>query len=386
MQNNTNKLLFSLLTQLAPILHPIESWLDRLKNKIPGRRRIVVQAYRGFGALPEKHSGYRIYLKGRVLENAGIHPARPGDGLWDNLVNSYKRFKSAEIPYAKVKVHCSGSETEVTANEEGFFTVSLDLRRSLDQHIETLQVEISLLEPHRPGHPPVQSMGEALIPPASTNKGIISDIDDTIIQTNASHRLRTIWNLISTNAYTRKPIPGASALYSGLWQGWSGKERNPTFYVSTSPWNIYDMLEQFMQLQGFPPKPVFHLRDWGITQKEIIPSEHHEHKKEFIQLVLEMYPKMPFIFIGDSSLQDPEIYTEIAHEYSERILAIYLREVTKNRKRIDRIHRLRGHLAREGVPVILAENFLPMAIHAASQGWISQVNLQQIRQEIQTGT
>ena len=43
----------------------------------------------------------------------------------------------------------------------------------------------------------------------------------------------------------------------------NGDARNPLFYVSSSPWNVYDVITQFLELQGIPHGPVM-LRDVDI--------------------------------------------------------------------------------------------------------------------------
>lgn len=322
-------------------------------------------------------------MTGRVLEDNGILVSRTGDRLWQNLVNSYKRFNSNEIPFAKLQLSLGDYKSLVEANQEGFFIVQLKRNVPFDLHKGISFVGINLVEPLLPGHTAVEAQGEVIFPEAGAKFGLVSDIDDTVIHTHASNPVQTIWNLVSRNAYTRKPFPGTAAFYRGLWQGMSGEDQNPIFYVSTSPWNIYDQLEQFLHLQGFPPRPVFYLRDWGITHTEIIPTEHHEHKKNFIRLILEMYPEIPLILIGDSNLQDPEIYVEITIENPGRILAIYLREVTKKQSRIESIHRLSANLSRHGVPVVLTDTVLTMAEHAANQGWITEGSLESVRHEIE---
>lgn len=381
-----NKFLYFLQSTLASLLHPLESFIDRLKYRHTGRKRIVIQAYRGFGAPSHHFSPGRLFLKGRVLEDPVLYPVTPEDGLWRNLVNSYKRFESDEIPFARLKVYHSGGEIEVTANEEGFFTIDLEDGQPIRPPLEVYKLDLNLLEPLCSDQPPVTAQGEVLLLPDGARFAVISDIDDTVVLTKAANPLRTIWTLVSRNAYTRIPFPGTAALYTALWQGATSTEHNPIFYVSTSPWNIYDMLEKYLQVQDFPQKPVFHLRDWGITQREIIPMEHKEHKTIFIRQVLDMYPHIPLILIGDSSQQDPEIYAGIASEFPQRILAIYLREVTRNPRTIDRIHRMRGRLARLGVPAILANDVLPMAQHASDQGWITPSGLERVRRDLTVST
>jgi hypothetical protein len=48
--------------------------------------------------------------------------------------------------------------------------------------------EVSLLAPLRPGVERVTGEGEVLVPPATARFGVISDIDDTVIQSRVSRK------------------------------------------------------------------------------------------------------------------------------------------------------------------------------------------------------
>ena len=71
----------------------------------------------------------------------------------------------------------------------------------------------------------------------------------------------------------RLPFPGVAAFLRALYAGAGGGERNPLFYVSSSPWNIYDLLSEFFSLNDIPIGPVLFLRDWGLTDVELVPGE-----------------------------------------------------------------------------------------------------------------
>src|SRR5690606_38757835 len=144
--------------------------------------------------------------------------------------------------------------------------------------------------------------------------------------------------------------------------------KNPIAYVSSSPWNLYDLIVDFFDLQEIPPGPMF-LRDWGITREELLPTEHSKHKLDAIETLFEFYDNLPFILIGDSGQQDPEIYAEVVHRYPERVLAVYVRDVSADRKRDEAISALSEEVIESGGALILAEDTLHMAQHAADSGW-----------------
>uniref|UniRef100_UPI003F6D9722 phosphatase domain-containing protein n=1 Tax=Polaribacter sp. TaxID=1920175 RepID=UPI003F6D9722 len=55
--------------------------------------------------------------------------------------------------------------------------------------------------------------------------------------------------------------------------------------------------------------------------------------------ILQTYPNLSFILIGDAGEYDADIYIEITKKYPKRIKAIYLRSVL-HRKKMNRIKKL----------------------------------------------
>jgi phosphatidate phosphatase APP1 len=368
---------------LTRFLHRLETAFDRWKYRKPGKRPRI-QTFRGFGTDRD------LFVRGRILQDLPIAPARLDDSLLKIFLDSFNRFESDEIPHARVRLSYPGITSEVQADAEGYFNAWLNLSpvRPAGEWIRQstlLTILVELLEPQRPGQAPIQAEAQVVIPSNSCRFGIISDIDDTIIQTNVLSPWKLIFNLMFRTALTRRSFPGTSAFYRGLQQSQPKDPINPIFYVSTSPWNLYDLLEEYMAFQRFPSNPVMALRDWGLHQDEILPTEHSKHKLSYITQVLRLYDSMRFILIGDSSQQDPEIYTRLVERYSQRILGVYIREVTHNPQRIERVQQLKQRIAVKGVPLILAGNSLEMAEHAAAQGWISPQALAEVRADNKEG-
>lgn len=353
---------------LSRSIHAIEEHFDRLKyrlhDRLGGKKDLMIQPYRGYG-IPQK-----IYLKGRVLENKGVAAAREGDGLWDNLLNMYRRFESDEVPHARVLARFAGAVQETTADEEGFFDVIIEPAQPLPTDLLWHSLKLKLLHPRPPDHPPAQAEGQVLIPPPAARFGVISDIDDTVVYTAATNPLRMAQNVFLGNARTRRAFPGVAGFYQALQAGKQGNELNPVFYVSSSPWNLYDVLHDFFELNDIPAGPIL-LRDWGITEEETLPTGHRSYKLEWIRSLLDTFSYLPFILLGDSGQEDPEIYSELAKLYPARIMAIYIRNVTQRSGRAAEISKLAEQTANLSVPLLLTEDTRQMVEHAAAHGWIS---------------
>lgn len=80
------------------------------------------------------------------------------------------------------------------------------------------------------------------------------------------------------------------------------------FCVSSSPWNLYGFLTEFMELNRIPHGPMF-LKDLGVDTGKFIHTGHEEHKLAAIRTVLEFYSDHKFLLIGDNGQKDVEIYT-----------------------------------------------------------------------------
>jgi phosphatidate phosphatase APP1 len=85
---------------------------------------------------------------------------------------------------------------------------------------------------------------------------------------------------------------------------------------------------------------------------------------------MDSYP-LPFILIGDSGQRDPEIYREVVAEYPARILAIYIRSVSPDPLRRETVRALAREVERAGSALLLTDDTLSAARHAADNGWIS---------------
>ncbi|MHB1294652.1 MAG: App1 family protein [Anaerolineae bacterium] len=370
---------------LAPMVRNVEEHFDRLKYdmvyRMWGPDPIKIVPYRGFGTRD------RLYIKGRVLERKNISESTQNDTVWRNLVSMYRRMESDEVPYARLVARFQDVEREVVADEEGYFDLWLEPTKPLEGTPSTTgefwpTVEFELVSPtarHQQG--PVRATGQILVPAPTARYIVISDIDDTVIRTEAMHLLHMARIVFLGNAHTRMPFPGVAAFYRALYAGAGGSEHNPLFYVSSSPWNLYDLLEQFFQLNDIPIGPVLFLRDWGVTREELLPTKHRDHKLSIIRQMLEIYADMPLILIGDSGQHDPEIYAQVVRENRDRVIAIYIRNVVNNSRRADEIRKLAEEVVKAGSALLLADDTLAAARHAAEHGWISPEALTQIADE-----
>ena len=291
----------------------------------------MIQPYQGYA------SDERLFLKGRVLEDEGISISKT-QGVWRNFVNSFKRFESDELPGAKVGIRLGENYFEILTDKEGFFTIDATWQPPGTTGNPWLNATVELLEtPGRPT-PPLTCPADILYPAHQPVLGIISDVDDTVLRTHVTSRLflKMLYVTFFQNAHQRLPVEGMAELLQAF-SGAGGGLPNPIFYVSDSPWNMYDLLTQFMHLRQLPKGPVM-LRDYGISPVSH-PKDYRGHKLYTIAHILKTFPHLRFIMLGDTAGKDTDIYLTLAAEFPNQIDTIYIRHTrnTANARRAARL-------------------------------------------------
>jgi phosphatidate phosphatase APP1 len=346
----------------------------RVAHAAFGDQPFEILAYRGYG------NAARAYVYGRVLEKRNIDASTDADSTLKNLLYTYRRAEADPLSFADVTLEYAGRTIPMKADNEGFFGGWVELDAQIDGNDEWHDYSAALVSPRRSDTRDVRGSGEVLVPATGARFGVISDLDDTVIQSRISNFLLAARTVMLGNARTRLPFPGVAAFYEALRKGSAGDEKNPIFYVSSSPWNIYDVIAEFMDLQKVPKGPIL-LRDWDIGWSALSSSRHSAHKGVAIRNIMQLYPDLQFILIGDTSQHDPEIYSRIVGEFPSRVAAIYIRDVTRSAERSASVKKLADEVLAARSALVLAEDTLGAAKHAAEQGWISSDALPDVNQE-----
>lgn len=321
----------------------------------------------------------RVYIKGRVLEDKGITSAGDKDTVLNNLLNMYKRFESDEVHGAELKVRLPGEEHSVTTDREGYFILDLNPLTPIIAEELWHRIPLQLQQAPVPFEPGLEVHAEVMIPPPDAEYGIISDIDDTVIQTSATNLLAMGKTVLLSNARTRLPFAGVAEFYKSLQKGRNGKRNNPFFYVSSSPWNTYDLLKDFLDLNQIPAGPLL-LRDIGFGAGTNLRGGHMGHKFKEIKQILEAYPHLNFVLVGDSGQEDPKIYQEVVQQFPGRVLAIYIRDVQLPEREKIALD-VSKSLQESKVEMLIVDNTVEAAEHAVQNGLIYQEEIPAIEEE-----
>ena len=313
-----------------------------------------------------------LYARGRALEDETIDLGQKG--MLKLFINSWRRFETDEIREAPLRLHLSdGRSFEMQTDSHGYFLLDQTVGNlaPLVNKEGWLNYEISFDFQMKTRNRVVGNNrfpGSLLIPDGQTSYGVITDIDDTILHTGVTSYMK--WQVIANTLFKRAdrriPLQGSARLYHLLHRGRGGKETNPVFYVSHSPWNLYRYLEFFLHNHGFPKGPLL-LRSMASVLGRRVEG-HIPHKEHEILNILRTYPEKPFILIGDSGERDADIYLQVARRHPGRILAIYLRSV-RHRKKMRRVRELIE--AETTVPVLLVDHSDEVLAHARGMGLVS---------------
>jgi phosphatidate phosphatase APP1 len=330
--------------------------------------------YRGYG------NKQNVFVRGAVIEDRGLLKPRRTDSMWRNMKSMLSRYIGDVIPGAKVSVRFNGHQLEIESDENGHFGATFPGPGASNDFHPIVNAQ---LEEQFEGIPEklIKSRGDIMLPGPHIEFGIISDIDDTIMISNATQTLKKIRLMLMKNAVTRKPFPGIAAFYQALHRGVSGQAQNPFFYVSSSEWNLYDLLDDFVE-ENHLPRGVFLLQDLNESILKFWKSGGgtHEHKLVKIRKILKTYSDLSFVLVGDSGQRDPEIYKKVVDEFPNRIKAVYIRHIPKGLK-LRRLNGLLNDFKNHGVDMLLLKDTYDAAVHAVENKLIGYDWLRNVSEE-----
>jgi phosphatidate phosphatase APP1 len=279
------------------------------------------------------------------------------------------RFLTVEVPGAVVAVHGPGVAAQIRADRDGYLDAVLDVAEPLRPGWHAFELRL------RDG---AAVSAQVLVVDPDVRVGLVSDVDDTILETGLTRGIEFVRATLLTPVRDRTPLPGAAALYRALAEPADGPAR-PVFYVSTSPWNLHEMLLEFIALRRFPLGPLL-LTDWGPSHSGLFRIGAQEHKGGLVRRMLEEHPQLGLVLVGDSGQLDPEIYAALAREFPDRIRAVYIRRTRHALPgRLAEVDALAAEVTAAGVPMLAVDNSLQIAGHAAQLGLLDAAALDDVQ-------
>ncbi|TFK69303.1 hypothetical protein BDN72DRAFT_840591 [Pluteus cervinus] len=160
------------------------------------------------------------------------------------------------------------------------------------------------------------------IPLTHSQIRVLSDIDDTVKMSNIMSGARVVFQSVFVKDLTEAKIPGMGEWYMHMF------DQGVRFhYVSNGPFGLLPLLTKFFEISGLPLGSI-RLRSYGRRSLfDGLLTDPATRKRTGVVDVLDSFPESRFFLIGDSGEQDLELYAEIAKQYPDRIIAIFIRDV-----------------------------------------------------------
>lgn len=297
-----------------------------IKHKILRWMRIsdapVVKVYRGY-----VHQ-QKVVVFGHVLRRSPLPRQKYRQNFWINSFSLLRLFMMRPVAGATVKVNGIREDVRFITEKDGFFR----LEWIADEPIAPgwHPVKVDLITANLGAENPVATGEGEVYQLHSTQYGFVSDIDDTFLISHSANLRKRIHVMLTENAYSRDPFEGVVKHYQLLARaGTHANALNPFFYVSSSEWNLYDYILTFCEKNDMPDG--IYLLSQIKRFREVWKTGQNKHVTKFARIVriLEAFPEMKFVLLGDDTQEDPNIYMSLVQHFPKQICCVYLRRVHK---------------------------------------------------------
>jgi phosphatidate phosphatase APP1 len=318
----------------------------------------VLKLYRGYANEQE------LIVMGHVFK-----PTRRKDydfqkKNFENATSVIRLFRVKTQANADVYLDHDNTTIHTKTLADGYFKFCIPLNQSVGYGWIDYQVRIIYGDE-------VIVTKESYIRPHKGNLGIISDIDDTFLISYTLNPLKKLYFTLFRNINSRKVFEDVVSHYQAL--SLAGRniddELNAFFYVSSSEWNLYRFIVKFTEIHKLP-KAVLLLKDIKSSLIDFFWTgrSSHNHKFEKIKHILEFYPNLKYVLMGDDSQEDPFLYEAICKIFPISVKAIYIRKTGKYKK--EKVSIVLKNLESLGVAVCYFTNSSEAITHSRNIGLI----------------
>jgi phosphatidate phosphatase APP1 len=316
----------------------------------------ILQLYRGYANEEE------LIVMGHVFKRTYDY-----DFQKKNLKNArsiINQFRIKTLENFDIYLKCGNQEIHTKTLDDGYFKFCIPLET--ETNFGWMEYEVSI----RYENETITEKG-SFIRPHKGKLGIISDIDDTFLISHTQNFFKKIYILLFKNVNDRKVFTDVVPHYQALSSaGRNNKdEENAFFYVSSSEWNLYRFIVKFTKIHNLP-RAVILLKDIkrGITDFFMSGRGNHDHKFDKIKHVLEFYPNLKYVLLGDDSQHDPVLYERICKIFPVTVKAVYIRQTGKHQKEATK--KIMKNLEALEVSVCYYKNSSEAIMHSKSIGII----------------
>ncbi|MCL2178319.1 MAG: DUF2183 domain-containing protein [Proteobacteria bacterium] len=268
--------------------------------------------------------GRKLLLEGRITKARPQPVVSATDNARKNLKHNLRQFFNKEGEGWPVEFWAGGVHFQARTDGEGYFRVEEEIPGGLPVGWQTVLARTVV----SPGGKvkPAFGRGRILTIPPENTRGLISDIDDTILISEVLSKRRLLKNTFLKNPAQRRAVEGVAKLYTEVASSNPKPEAAPLFYLSGSPRQLYGGLTQFLQRNHFP-KGVLLTKRISLDSASDAWLNQVAYKTKKIQEIFEYFPHVCFILVGDDGEGDPEVYEGVRKRYPQRVEAIWIRRV-----------------------------------------------------------
>jgi phosphatidate phosphatase APP1 len=284
--------------------------------------KATVKVYHGYGHRDN------LIVYGHVLAGQKAVQTTYRNNPILNIFNLAKLFFIKPLGGVKVRLQWRNQTFDTVTAQDGFFKFQWQSETEVTDGWH--QISVQLID--NQGNAVTTGEGKMFIPEA-TQYGFISDIDDTVLVSHSAKTGKKLRVLFTKNPRSRKTFADVVKFYNLLALAHTQPTLlNPFFYVSSSEWNLYDYLNEFFKHNGLP-KGVFLLSEIKRWY-QLIKTGGTKHQGKLIRVarIIDAFPQQRFILLGDNSQSDPAIYAAIANKYPDKIVAIYIRNISPKKE------------------------------------------------------
>ncbi|WP_395078102.1 App1 family protein [Flavobacterium sp.] len=327
----------------------------------------ILKLYRGYA------NDQELVVMGHVFKPTSKQEYDFQKKNFKNATSIIGMFRIRTIGNFDVYLNIDNQKIHTKTLEDGYFKFCIPLDKS--SNYGWINYSVSIYYENEE----IIAQGSYILPHAG-NLGIISDIDDTFLISHTRNPLKKLYILLFKNVNDRKIFDDVVPHYQALSSAGRPKslqtgevnnkeEQNAFFYVSSSEWNLYTFIVKFTELHQLP-RAVLLLKDIkdSLTDFFITGRGGHNHKFEKIKHILEFYPNLKYVLLGDDSQHDPFLYENICKIFPITVKAVYIRQTGNSKK--EKVENTLQNIATLNVAICYFKNSSEAIAHSKLIGLI----------------
>ena len=268
-----------------------------------------------YGGWASQHGGH-LYMR---LHTGKPPPAdRANENTFEKAMHSWEQLELDAAKGATISITVQGLQQKLTATADDHGFIDFKLPSGMKGPLNRVGVTLVANKSFK--------SSSAMYPvPVWTDKpgqlGVISDVDDTLTDSDIPHKLVAGYRTLFHSAYDVKVFPGAGKQLTSITAPVKGFPVRPLFFLTGSPWNLHTRIASAFSMAGVP-KGAFILRRFS---KESMKA--YDFKHPHLQEVFKLFPQTKWVLFGDTGEQDPEVYLQMSKERPQQVEHIYIHNV-----------------------------------------------------------